>query len=167
MRYLTGLPDHEGGKWSPGFKRAGCRTPMQWDASLPNAGFSTAPAERLYLPRDPDPGRPAVAAQHPEPASTLNRVRRLIRLRRGTPSCAPPPRPRFWPPATRSSTSAATATSSSTPPGPPAPRTSRPARTLEASETAVVGGRVAAGAFGYGVFALEPAVGQPAGVTLR
>jgi len=49
LRYLTGLPDHEGSRWSPGFNRAGCRTPMQWDASLPNAGFSTAPAERLYL----------------------------------------------------------------------------------------------------------------------
>jgi hypothetical protein len=42
-------------------------------------------------------------------------------------SCAPPPQPRSWPAATRSSTLAATATSSSsTRPGPPAPRTSRP-----------------------------------------
>jgi glycosidase len=93
MRYLTGLPDHEGSRWSPGFNRAGCRTPMQWDPSSPNAGFSAAPAERLYLPQDPAPDRPAVTTQQRDPASTLNRVRRLIQLRRSTPSCVPPPPP--------------------------------------------------------------------------
>ena len=85
MRYLTGLPEHEGSRWSPGFNRAGCRTPMQWDSSWPNAGFSTAPPERLYLPQDQDQHRPSVAAQEPDPHSTLNRVRRLIALRRGIP----------------------------------------------------------------------------------
>jgi glycosidase len=85
MRYLTGLPVHEGSQWSPGFNRAGCRTPMQWDNELPNAGFSTAPADRLYLPQDPDPDRPAVAQQLGDPESTLERVRRLIALRRATP----------------------------------------------------------------------------------
>ncbi len=85
MRYLTGMPEHEGSKWSPGFNRAGCRTPMQWDNALPNAGFSTAPAESLYLCQDPDADRPTVASQHDNPTSILNRVRRLIRLRRDTP----------------------------------------------------------------------------------
>lgn len=85
MRYLTGLPEHEGSRWSPGFNRAGCRTPMQWDSSWPNAGFSTAPPERLYLPQDQDQHRPSVAAQAPDHHSTLNRVRRLIVLRRGIP----------------------------------------------------------------------------------
>ena len=33
-----------------------------------NAGFSTADPARLYLPIDPDPGRPTVAAQEPTPA---------------------------------------------------------------------------------------------------
>jgi hypothetical protein len=42
----------------------------------------------------------------------------------------------------------------------------RTARPLEASGTAVSGGRVETGAFGYGVFALEPAVGQSTAVTL-
>ncbi len=67
MRYLTGLPDHEGSTWRPGFNRAGCRTPVQWDPALPNAGFSTAPAERLYLPRTPArtarPSRPTAPTQ--------------------------------------------------------------------------------------------------------
>jgi len=85
MRYLTSLPDHEGSRWSPGFNRAGCRTPMQWDDSLPNAGFSTAAPERLYLPQDPAPDRPAVAQQLDDAESTLNRLRRLLTLRRTTP----------------------------------------------------------------------------------
>jgi maltose alpha-D-glucosyltransferase/alpha-amylase len=85
MRYLPGMPAHEGSIVHPGYNRGGCRTPMQWDGG-PNAGFSTAPADRLYLPQDPDPDRPTVAAQRDDPDSTLNRVRRLIRLRRETPA---------------------------------------------------------------------------------
>ena len=86
MRYLDGLPDHEGSICNPGYNRAGCRTPMQWDDALPNAGFSTAPPVQLYLPQDPAARRPTVAAQIGDPGSTLNRVRRLIELRRTTPS---------------------------------------------------------------------------------
>ncbi len=85
MRYVDGLPDHEGSVCNPGYNRAGCRTPMQWDEG-PNAGFSTAPADRLYLPQDPDPNRPTVAAQRDDPASVLSLVRRLIGLRRSTPA---------------------------------------------------------------------------------
>ena len=58
---------------------------MQWDDG-PNAGFSTAPAERLYLPVDPAPDRPTVAAQRADPGSVLHLVRRLIALRRATPA---------------------------------------------------------------------------------
>ena len=86
MRYLTGMPDKEGSQWSPGFNRAGCRTPMQWDTALPADGFSTAPTDQLYLPQDPDPNRPSVADQRDDPDSTLNRVRRLLHLRRRTPA---------------------------------------------------------------------------------
>ncbi|HEU5266477.1 MAG TPA: alpha-amylase family glycosyl hydrolase [Jatrophihabitans sp.] len=82
MRYLPGLPDHEGSVCNPNYNRAGCRTPMQWDDRAPNAGFSTAPAERLYLPQDPDPGRPTVSAQREDPASVLHTVRELIALRK-------------------------------------------------------------------------------------
>lgn len=84
MRYLPGLPDHEGSVLGPRYNRAGSRTPMQWDGS-PGAGFSTAPADRLYLPVDPDPGRPTVAAQRAEEGSLLHLVRRLIALRKAAP----------------------------------------------------------------------------------
>jgi glycosidase len=85
MRYLTGLPDVEGAVCNPAYNRAGCRTPMQWGDG-PNAGFSVADADRLYLPIDPDPARPTVAAQEDDPDSTLNLVRRLTSLRRATPA---------------------------------------------------------------------------------
>ena len=58
---------------------------MQWDAGA-NAGFSTAPAESLYLPIDSDPGRPTVSAQLADPRSLLRQVRDLIALRRATPA---------------------------------------------------------------------------------
>ncbi|WP_189316563.1 alpha-amylase family glycosyl hydrolase [Streptomyces brasiliensis] len=84
MRYVPGLPDHEGSRLGPRYNRAGSRTPMQWDDS-PNAGFSTASADRLYLPLDPDPGRPTVTAQLADDGSLLHLVRRLIALRKATP----------------------------------------------------------------------------------
>jgi len=80
MRSVEGLPSKEGG-----YARTAVRTPMQWDAS-PNAGFSAAPAGRLYLPIDPAPDRPTVAAQEADPASVLQAVRRLIAVRRAHPA---------------------------------------------------------------------------------
>ena len=85
MRYLRGMPDVEGAICNPTYNRAGCRTPMQWDDG-PNAGFSTANAEKLYLPVDPEPDRPTVAAQLRDPGSTLHLVRALIALRKATPA---------------------------------------------------------------------------------
>ena len=85
MRYLPDLPDVEGAICNPAYNRAGCRTPMQWDDGQ-NAGFSTADPSSLYLPVDPDPDRPTVAAQRDDPASTLSLVRRLLALRRATPA---------------------------------------------------------------------------------
>lgn len=84
MRYVPGLPDKEGSVLGPRYNRAGSRTPMQWDDG-PNAGFSTAPADRLYLPLDPAPARPTVAAQRADETSLLHFVRRLIALRTATP----------------------------------------------------------------------------------
>jgi maltose alpha-D-glucosyltransferase/alpha-amylase len=84
MRYVPGLPDKEGSVLGPRYNRAGSRTPMQWDDG-PNAGFSTAPAQRLYLPVDPSPDRPTVAAQRADEGSLLHLVRRLIALRAATP----------------------------------------------------------------------------------
>ncbi|MFT3832252.1 MAG: alpha-amylase family glycosyl hydrolase [Micropruina sp.] len=86
MRYVTGLESKEGSRWNPRFDRAGCRTPMQWDDALPNSGFSTAPAQDLYLPQDPAANRPTVAAQADNPASLLATVRDLIALRRSVPA---------------------------------------------------------------------------------
>lgn len=57
MRYLSDLTSVEGG-----YHRTGSRTPMQWNAET-NSGFSAAPAEKLYLPIDPQPNRPTVCAQ--------------------------------------------------------------------------------------------------------
>ena len=61
---------------------------MQWDSSA-NAGFSAAPAARLYLPVDPDPGRPTVAGQRADQNSLLHLVRDLIALRRAHPELGP------------------------------------------------------------------------------
>ncbi|NEW73709.1 alpha-amylase family glycosyl hydrolase [Streptomyces rhizosphaericus] len=84
MRYLPGLPDKEGSQLDTQ-ARQGSRTPMQWDDG-PNAGFSTAPADRLYLPIDPDPDRPTVASAQAVETSLLRQVRTLIHLRKQTPS---------------------------------------------------------------------------------
>ena len=85
MRYLPGMPDVEGAVCNAAYNRAGCRTPMQWDDGM-NAGFSTADASALYLPIDPDPDRPTVAAQLADPSSLLHLVRSLIALRRDHPA---------------------------------------------------------------------------------
>lgn len=85
MRYIPGLPEKEGSVLAADYNRAGSRTPMQWDQGT-NAGFSTAAAENLYLPLDPDAdARPNVATQRADDASLLNQVRDLIALRRATP----------------------------------------------------------------------------------
>jgi maltose alpha-D-glucosyltransferase/alpha-amylase len=86
MRYQEDLPNVEGSMIFPGYyNRAGVRTPMQWDDTA-NAGFSTATPDALYLPIDPSPDRPTVAAQRNDPDSTLSLVRALIALRRNTPA---------------------------------------------------------------------------------
>ena len=64
--------------------RDGVRTPMQWNGDR-NGGFSTADAQRLYLPAIMDPvyGYPAVnvEAQQRSPSSLLNWLKRLIAVR--------------------------------------------------------------------------------------
>jgi len=83
MRQIYDLPYVEGA-YKP---RAGARTPMQW-APGKNLGFSTAPAEKLYLPVDSAPDAPTVTTQEKNPNSLLNRVRRLINLRHAEPALA-------------------------------------------------------------------------------
>jgi glycosidase len=82
MDYVTGLVSKEGG-----YNRTGARTPMQWNEST-NAGFSTAEAEKLYLPIDPADNHPTVTAQETDNTSLLNFTRQLIKLRRETPALA-------------------------------------------------------------------------------
>ncbi len=69
--------------------RDGVRTPMQWDSG-PNAGFSDAPADRLYAPVIDDPvygyQKVNVAAQKADAGSLLNRMRTLIHVRRRHPA---------------------------------------------------------------------------------
>ncbi|MCD8076496.1 MAG: DUF3459 domain-containing protein [Lachnospiraceae bacterium] len=74
MRYLD-IPTKEGG-----YARTGSRTPMQWNDGK-NAGFSTCPADALYLPVDTAADAPNVAAQEADADSLLNTVRTLLSLR--------------------------------------------------------------------------------------
>ncbi len=75
MKNIPGLPSVEGS-----MGRSSSRTPMQWDDS-PNAGFSTATADQLYISLDSDSNRPTVTKQQSDPNSVLNYVRALLKLR--------------------------------------------------------------------------------------
>ncbi len=74
MRYLD-LPSKEGG-----YDRTGSRTPMQWDSSE-NYGFSTAPADKLYLPQDPSADAPTAEKAMKDPASVYHVIKALLALR--------------------------------------------------------------------------------------
>lgn len=80
LKHIYGLPSVEG-SW----KRSGTRIPMLWDASQ-NAGFSTAPPEKLYIPQDPDPKRVTVEMSEDNPNSLLNYTRCLLELRNKYPA---------------------------------------------------------------------------------
>lgn len=80
MHYLPGLVSKEGG-----YGRTGSRTPMQWGDG-PNADFSPAAPNRLYLPLDSHRSRPTVRKQIAGPRSLLNHVRELITLRKSSPA---------------------------------------------------------------------------------
>jgi maltose alpha-D-glucosyltransferase/alpha-amylase len=67
--------------------RNGARTPMQWTQGK-NLGFSTASAEKLYLPIDPADDAPTVEANENNPSSLLHRTRKLIQLKHTEPALA-------------------------------------------------------------------------------
>ena len=75
MRYVEGLASVEGG-----YGRTGSRSPMQWDNST-NAGFSSAPSDKLYIKQDNSPDRPTVKAQMTDENSLYNEIKRLIEVR--------------------------------------------------------------------------------------
>lgn len=75
MNYVEGLVSKEGG-----YNRTGSRSPMQWDSTA-NAGFSTAPSEKLYIPIDPDPARPTAEAQLNDAGSLRGEIKKLIGVR--------------------------------------------------------------------------------------
>ena len=79
MRYQAGMPTKEGG-----YTRTGTRTPMQWSDG-PNKGFSTAGADRLYLPVDGTADAPTVERQTGDPDSLLETVRALLAFRHAQP----------------------------------------------------------------------------------
>lgn len=80
MKQQRNLVSKEGG-----YNRTGARTPMQWNSSQKNSGFSSAEAKKLYLPIDKSKSAPSVATQEKNPDSLLNFVRKLCHIRRENP----------------------------------------------------------------------------------
>ncbi len=75
MRYVEDLVSVEGG-----YGRTGSRSPMQWDNTV-NAGFSSAPKEKLYIKQDESADRPTVTAQIADENSLYNEIKRIIAIR--------------------------------------------------------------------------------------
>jgi alpha-glucosidase len=67
---------HDGG-------RDGCRTPMPWDAGLPNLGFTEG---EPWLPAATEHAGLTVAEQQADPDSNLAFARQMIALRKGSPA---------------------------------------------------------------------------------
>ncbi|MGN0618992.1 MAG: alpha-amylase family glycosyl hydrolase, partial [Ruminiclostridium sp.] len=80
MRYVENLVSVEGG-----YGRTGSRSPMQWDDTT-NAGFSSAPAEKLYIQQDAASDRPTVKAQIEDDNSLWHEINGLIKIRNSHPA---------------------------------------------------------------------------------
>jgi alpha-glucosidase len=78
------LKDPVGDLYYPLFKgRDGCRTPMPWNARLPNLGFSTGAP---WLPLGEAHAALAVSEQDEDPGSALAYARRLLKARKSHPA---------------------------------------------------------------------------------
>ena len=75
MRYVEGLTSVEGG-----YGRTGSRSPMQLNQGI-KAGFSSAPADTLYIPIDTQPDFPTVERQLKDASSLYYEIQKLIQLR--------------------------------------------------------------------------------------
>ncbi len=80
MRYVENLASVEGG-----YSRTGSRSPMQWNKEV-NAGFSSAPKEKLYIPQDESEDRPDAESQSADVCSLRSEVKRLIAFRQKHPA---------------------------------------------------------------------------------
>lgn len=80
MRYVENLASVEGG-----YNRTGSRSPMQWDNTT-NAGFSSAPKEKLYIPQDESADRPTAKSCMEDPDSLYHEIRRQIAIRKSHPA---------------------------------------------------------------------------------
>jgi len=80
MRYVEGLYSVEGG-----YERTGSRSPMQWNGEK-NAGFSDAPADKLYIKLDPSSDRPTAEAAMADPDSLWHEIQRQISVRMAHPA---------------------------------------------------------------------------------
>ena len=78
------LKDPVGDLYYPLFKgRDGCRTPMPWDAGLPNLGFSSGTP---WLPLGPEHQALAVSKQEKDAGSALAFTRKLLAARKTHPA---------------------------------------------------------------------------------
>jgi alpha-glucosidase len=78
------LKDPVGDLYYPLFKgRDGCRTPMPWDATVPNLGFSSG---EPWLPLGAEHRALAVSEQDRDPNSALAFTRRLLTARKANPA---------------------------------------------------------------------------------
>ena len=89
MRNMAGFESVEGSE-----ERTQSRTPMQWNHRV-NAGFSTAGADKLYAPMDPDKNRPTVEDQMAKEDSLWREVQKLISIRKAHPALQSNPAIRF------------------------------------------------------------------------
>ena len=71
MHYLKGISSVEGG-----YNRTGSRSPMQWDTSLPSAGFSSS--AKTYIRLDEDRAGLSVEEQEKDPESLLCNLRKIL-----------------------------------------------------------------------------------------